>query len=91
MLFTRELPGGGFVAIESVPGADGVHRARISVERRRDPERRLGHTPPVIASAEGASSEAIFEELYRIAIDNVEVSRGIIRWQAGRRRSGGAS
>jgi hypothetical protein len=91
VLFTRELPGGGFVAIESVPGADGVHRARISVERRTDPERRLGHTPPVIASAEGESSEAIFEELYKIAIDNVAVSRGIIRWQAGRRRSGDAN
>lgn len=88
VLFTRDLPGGGFVAIESLPGDEGVHRARVSVERRTDPDRRMGHLPPVIATREGASQTAVFDELYRIAVDNVEIARGIMRWQAARRRNG---
>lgn len=91
VLFTRDLPGGGFVAIESLPAEEGVHRARVSVERRSDPGRRLGHRPPVIASAEGPSPTALFDELYRIAVDNVAIARGIMRWQAARRRDGGRS
>ena len=92
VLFTRDLPGGGFVSIEALPtGDDGVHRARVSVERRSDPVRRLGHRPPVIALLEGPSETAIFDELYRIAVDNVAIARGIMRWQAERRRDGGRS
>ena len=87
VLFKRELPGGGYVSIESLPGGDGVHRARVFVERRTDPERRDGHVPPVIAQLEGSSSSAIFEELYRIAVDNVAIARGIMRWQAARRQA----
>ena len=91
VLFTRELPGGGYVAIESLSAADGVHRARVSVERRIDPERRLGHVAPIIVTLEGASEAELFEELYRIAVDNVEIARGIMRWQAERRRAGAKS
>lgn len=91
VLFTRDLPGGGFVTIEALPAEDGVHRARVSVERRSDPGRRLGHRPPVIATLEGASRNAVFDELYRIAVDNVAIARGIMRWQAERRRDGARS
>jgi hypothetical protein len=84
VLFTRELPGGGYVAIESLPTEAGVHRARVSVERRTDPDRRLGHVPPIIVTLEGASAAELFEELYRIAVDNVEIARGIMKWQAAR-------
>lgn len=87
VLYTRELPGGGFVAIESLASEDGVHRARISVERRNEMDRRDGHERPVIAELEGASRAAVFDELYRIAVDNVAIARGIMRWQAARRRS----
>jgi hypothetical protein len=86
VLFTRELPGGGYVAIESLPAEAGIHRARVSVERRTDPDRRLGHVPPVIVTLEGASPAELFEELYRIAVDNVEIARGIMKWQAARRK-----
>ena len=91
VLFTRDLPGGGYVAIESLPVEDGVHRARVSVERRTDPERRLGHVAPIIVTLEGESQSELFEELYRIAVDNVEIARGIMRWQAERRRGGAKS
>ena len=85
VLYTRELPGGGYVAIEAV-GDDGPSfRARVSVERRTDPERRMGHPAPVIAEASGANRTDVFNELYRIAADNVAVASGILRWQASRR------
>ncbi len=85
VLYTRELPGGGYVAIEAVGEETDLFRARVSVERRTDPERRAGHVPPVIAEASGASRTTVFNELYQIAADNVAVASGILRWQARRR------
>jgi hypothetical protein len=75
--YSRALPGGGLVFIEDAP--DG---ARLWVERRTDPHRRVGHTPPILARATDAN------ELIEIASDNVAVARAIQRWQAG---SGGSS
>jgi hypothetical protein len=72
--YSRPLPGGGLVFIESAP--DG---ARLWVERRTDPHRRMGHTPPVLAWAPEADA------LVQIAADNVAVARAIQRWQAGGR------
>jgi hypothetical protein len=47
-LYHRELPGGGYVAIEMV--SDTIHTgemaALVSVERRGDETRRFGHQPP---------------------------------------------
>ncbi|GAC1318588.1 MAG: hypothetical protein NVSMB22_00600 [Chloroflexota bacterium] len=86
MLYSRDLPGGGYVAIEAIPREGPGYSARISVERRADPSRRLGHSPPVIAELQGDSRADVFEELYRIAADNVAVARGILRWQAQRSR-----
>ena len=88
VLFTRDLPGGGYVSIESLPVEAGMHRARVCVERRTDPDRRLGHLPPIIVTLEGGSPSELFEELYRIAVDNVEIARGIMKWQAARRKGG---
>ncbi len=84
LLYTRELPGGGFVAIEAAE-ADSGYRAQVSVERRGDPKRREGHTPPVIAEASGSTQSDVLRELYEIAADNVAVARGLIQWQARRR------
>ncbi|MGH7663219.1 MAG: hypothetical protein ACRENI_02820 [Gemmatimonadaceae bacterium] len=85
VLYTRELPGGGYVAIEGEAATDAVFRARVSVERRADPLRRSGHPPPVIAESEGATRAAVFNELYRIASDNVALASAILRWQSSRR------
>lgn len=62
-------------------------RARIIVERRRDPQRREGHSPPVIVEVEAPTRSHVFDELLVIASDNVAVARGLIQWQSGRRRS----
>lgn len=86
LLYSRELPGGGYVAIEVLDSEGPTHRARLSVERRSDPQRRVGHYPPVIAEANGPSRAGVFTELFRIASDNVAIARGIMEWQTRRSR-----
>lgn len=86
VLYTRELPGGGYVAIEAVPGSDVTYRAQVTVERRADPARRTGHTPPVIVELAGRNQSEVFSALHRIAADNVSVASAILRWQSARAR-----
>jgi hypothetical protein len=74
--YSRPLPGGGHVIVELEP--DG---ARLWVERRTDPHRRVGHPPPVLALAPEADA------LVEIAADNVAVARAIQRWQATSKQS----
>ncbi len=81
-LYSRELPGGGYVIIEALPSEGGVYRAQLTVERRTDPIRRDGHERPVIAMAEGASAADVYNDLVKIAADNVAVAHCILRWQA---------
>ena len=94
-LYRRQLPGGGYVAIDSI-SADGVSEAarihaQLSVERRADLTRRVGHEPPVVAEAQATDVQHVFDELYPIAVDNVEVAQALRRWQATRRPSGEGS
>lgn len=77
LLYTRQLPGGGYVAIQATVH-DAEYRLSLFVERRVDPHRRHGHTPPVVAESTDA------EPLIRIAENNVEVARALQRWQAQR-------
>jgi IS5 family transposase len=83
VLYQRELPGGGFVHVEEETAHPGSpHRGHVLVERRTDPVRRSGHTPPVIATAEGASAQSVFRQLLEIATDNVAIARALLRWQS---------
>lgn len=78
-LFHRDLPGGGYVAIEIAHrNASETRRVRVLVERRGDRARRTGHAPPVILE-EDWKPERGFGELYRIACDNVAIARGLLR------------
>jgi archaeosine-15-forming tRNA-guanine transglycosylase len=91
LLYSRDLPGGGKVTIEasSMQAPQPARcRARVIVERRRDPQRREGHAPPVIVEVEAPTRERVYEELVVIASDNVAVARGLIQWQSrkGRRK-----
>jgi hypothetical protein len=80
LLYSRELPSGGFVMIEA-DAEGGVHHAFLAVERRSDPSRRAGHEPPIIAEARGTSRATVFRELYAIARDNTAISRALLRRQ----------
>lgn len=78
-LFHRDLPGGGYVAIELAsanPASDRL--VRVIVERRGDRSRRTGHQPPVILE-ETWKAERGIGDLYRIACDNVAIARGLLR------------
>jgi hypothetical protein len=77
-LFHRDLPGGGYVAIEVAERKAEARRVRVIVERRADRSRRLGHRPPIILE-EDWKSERDFGELYRMANDNVAIARGLLR------------
>lgn len=81
LLYSRELPSGGFVLIEADSAEGGLHHAFLAVERRSDPSRRAGHEPPVIAEARGTSRQIVFRELYAIARDNIAISRALLRRQ----------
>jgi hypothetical protein len=85
IVYRRNLPGGGFVNIEAEsPNApeEPLHRAMITVERRSDPARRDGHHPPVVAFAEGPSSQGVFRQMLDIAADNIAIARALLRSQA---------
>ncbi len=76
-VYRRELPGGGYVAID-VRLEREVPRVRVSVERRARHERRDGHAPVVIAEADGDEKSPSFGELYRMAADNAAIARAIL-------------
>lgn len=80
-LYTRQLPGGGYVEIDQTGDPVAGFCARLRVERRADPHRREGHPAPVIAQAEGAEPEAAFAQLREIAASNVSLAQRINRWQ----------
>lgn len=80
-LYERELPGGGYVAIDvsvETRGNDAVPHTRVFVERRSDTVRRSGHVPPCIAEAEADDSTTAFSDLLRIARDNVAIARALL-------------
>ena len=80
-VYRRELPGGGYVAIDvQRRAAERTScRSRVSVERRGKDERRDGHRPVVIAEADGDEKSPQFTELYRIAADNSAIARALLR------------
>lgn len=89
VLYSRDLPGGGYVVIDVQPGATpgaghsastAAHHARLWVERRADPARRTGHTPPVIAQCSAPTLEHAMAELRAIAADNVALAQAMRRW-----------
>jgi len=82
-LYTRQLPGGGYVVIEATRH-DAEVSLRLHVERRVDPKRRTGHQPPVVAEISGVDPERGVRELVQIAENNVEVARALQRWQISR-------
>lgn len=88
LVYTRTLPGGGFVAIDAESGAAGSggsdHHVRLWVERRADEMRRAGHTPPVIAEAHAGTLETAVEQLRRIASDNVALASALRRFHTER-------
>jgi hypothetical protein len=78
MLFHRDLPGGGYVAIHVDQSNAAKSVARIVVERRSDRARRDGHKPPVILERSWTKASDDFGDLYRLANDNVSIAHGLM-------------
>lgn len=80
--YVRELPGGGFVAIDVEPVSSLFHRQRyhgtLTVERRASC-RGEGHSPPVIGEASGRSIEAVVRQLLPAAEYNPSIGAALLR------------
>ena len=83
-VYRRELPGGGYVAI-NVEADRGQARTRVFVERRAREARREGHMPVVIAEAEGDDRSPAFADLYRLASDNAAIARAMLEIEGPQR------
>jgi hypothetical protein len=82
--YSRDLPGGGFVAIAVERRWEGTREfpvTRVIVERRQ-PDRREGHQAPCIAEAEGDERSSAFMALFQLTRDNAALARAILDWQA---------
>lgn len=78
--FLRELPGGGFAAIDISVDAPlwrrRTYRGTLTIERRAN-WRAAGHPPPVIGSATGPTSESIMRQLLPVAQSNVAIATAL--------------
>lgn len=79
--YARDLPGGGFVAIDVTPVTSLFHGRRyhgtLTVERRAS-WRRHGHEPPVIAEASGSSAESVVRQLLPAAEWNPAIGAALM-------------
>ena len=83
-VYMRELPGGGFVAIDVVSsshalfGATSYH-GEVLVERRGHP--RDSERPLVVAEVSGATMGAVLQELIPVALSNSAVAAAVLAKQ----------
>jgi len=80
--FERELPGGGFVAIEVVSTKSlwgkPTFQGRVIVERRSTP-RGSAHSAPVIATATASTLDGVMRELFPVAQSNASIGAALLR------------
>jgi hypothetical protein len=84
LVYRRDTPDGRVVmiAIEELEPGDVI--GRLHVERRTDPDRRIG-SPPVIAETRRETRTEVLRELRRLAENDVEITRRLDAWLAERR------
>jgi len=84
--YSRELPGGGFVAIDVTPVKSLFHtkyfHGTLMVERRSD-GRREGHDAPIIAEATGSSAESVVQQLLPVAESNPAIGTALMHRSTG--------
>ena len=86
-LYTRPMPGGGYVRVELVisdPGdvSSERRRGRVVIEPRRAAPRRDDAAPLVVEELEGDDENSVVAELFRIANDNAAIARRVLRRRA---------
>jgi hypothetical protein len=63
-------------------GGDGRVRGILQVERRRDPERQLFGTAPLIAEASGPTQQDVLRQLRELAENDAEIAARMAEWEA---------
>jgi hypothetical protein len=91
-LYTRPMPGGGYVRVELVVSDRGDvsserRRGRVVIEPRRASPRRDDAAPLVVEELEGEDENSVVAELFRIANDNAAIARRVLRRRAEVRRA----
>ena len=82
LAFRRVLPGGMIVLVSLDVADDGQVRGILQVERRRDPNRQLFGTAPLIAEATGPTQQDVLRQLRELAENDAEVGSRIKEWEA---------
>ena len=91
-LYTRPMPGGGYVRVELVVSDRGDvagerRRGRVVIEPRDVSPRRDDSTPLVVEEVEGDDENAVMAECFRIARDNAAIARRVLRRRLEMRRA----
>jgi hypothetical protein len=91
-LYTRPMPGGGYVRVELVVSDRGEvaserRRGRVVIEPREASPRRDDSTPLVVEEVEGDDENAVVAECFRIARDNAAIARRVLRRRLEVRRA----
>ena len=91
-LYSRPMPGGGYVRVEllvSEPAnvaAEGL-RGRVVMERRSLAPPAPNGEELIVAEVEGADANVVVTELFRIARDNAAIARRVLRKQGATLRA----
>jgi hypothetical protein len=91
-LYTRPMPGGGYVRVELVVSDRGdlvrerLH-GRVVIEPRDVSPRRDDAAPLVVEEVEGDDENAVVAECFRIARDNAAIARRVLRRRLEVRRA----
>ena len=91
-LYTRPMPGGGYVRVELVVSdrGDVAHERRLGrvvIEPRDASPRRDDSMPLVVEEVEGDDENAVVAECFRIARDNAAIARRVLRRRLEVRRA----
>jgi hypothetical protein len=91
-LYTRPMPGGGYVKVELVVSDPGDvtrerRRGRVVIEPRGASPRRDDAAPLVVEEIEGDDEAAVVAECFRIARDNAAIARRVLRRRATAQRA----
>ena len=91
-LYTRPMPGGGYVRVELVVSdrgdvANERRRGRVVIEPREASPRRDDSAPLVVEEVEGDDESAVVAECFRIARDNAAIARRVLRRRQQMRRA----
>jgi hypothetical protein len=91
-LYTRPMPGGGYVRVELVVSDRGDvaserRLGRVVIEPRDASPRRDDSAPLVVEEVEGDDEDAVVAECFRIARDNAAIARRVLRRRLEVRRA----